>query len=97
MDDEAIATIIKYINEKLPEPDIKWTKEAFDTRTTERWAAFEIIERLMDRPFDMPDMVVYDYMIKMSVYSYYHDNTERKYIFRVASNTAEKILNLFVH
>lgn len=97
MDDAAISTILKYVDEKLVEPDLKWPKDAFKKRTYARWAAYEIIQRLMDRPFEMPDIIVYDYMIKMSVFSYFDDNEERKNMFKIASKTAEDILNLFVY
>ncbi len=97
MNDVAISTVIKYIEEKLFPPDIKWPKEIFKERTYSRWSAYEIIRRLMDRPFDMPDAVIDDFIIDMVIRTRRDDCDDRGYIFEPAIDTAEDIRNLFVY
>ena len=56
MNEVAICKIMSYIENNLFEPGYLWDKHIFKERSYSRWAAYEILERIMDNPFSSPDM-----------------------------------------
>lgn len=90
MYEQAAQTITRYIENTLYEPEICWGKEMFAYRSCERWAAYEIIERILDHPFDPPTETVEMFLLEMTGFSY--KNGAHKSIFEIARNTAEDIL-----
>jgi hypothetical protein len=84
-----------YINEYFIEPDGRFPKRLFEEMSYARWAAFEIVELLMDRPYDSPDEVVGDFLLRMALYSQTANTPEKKRIFSIGENVAEEILSLF--
>lgn len=90
---EATLTM-EYIDEHLFEPTRTWPKHLFEERTYARWAAYEIVRRFMDHPFDPPDLIVESFMLEMINYSRISTNPEAARIFEIAQDTAEDILCL---
>lgn len=68
MNDLEIQMVLRYIDEYLPEPNGLWTKEAIAERSYSRWAAYEIIHRLTERPFDPPEEVVEMFVLELTGY-----------------------------
>jgi hypothetical protein len=95
MNEQAVLTIQKYIDEYLFEPRSTWSKLEFDRRSYSIWAANEIITRLMDRPFDHPEIVIEGFLLEMIVFSHTKEESKRHFIFSVATEVAEDILYLF--
>lgn len=101
--DIAIGVIEQYINEHLLAPYATWDKYEFKKRSYERWAAYEICEKIMDSPLEDPSSVIETFMLGAQ---YYADICElrsdsiftlnRGFIFKCAASTAEKLLSLFV-
>lgn len=101
--DIAIEVIEQYINEHLLAPYATWDKYEFKKRSYERWAAYEICEKIMDSPLEDPSSVIETFMLKAQ---YYADICElrsdsiftlnRGFIFKCAANIAEELLSLFV-
>ena len=92
----AIQAIMKYIEECLFEPRASWSKYEFEKRSYSRWAAYEILERIMDHPMTSADTIIEDFILKMSLYTHVTENTKVNFIFSTALDTAEDILTLFI-
>ena len=90
----ATRLIITYMEECLFEPKACWPKYWFEQRVYSRWAASEILELIMDHPLTPPDEVVYEFILKMVIYSEITESKEKRFIFSTAMDTAEDILNL---
>lgn len=92
MNDEAVIKILRYLEEYLFEPMKDWPKEEFERRSYERWAAYEIVESLMDNPFTTADMVIDEFIFKMI--SFFLLAKEQKQQFIFAIDVAETIRSL---
>lgn len=95
MNEVAICKIMSYIENALFEPRYRWSESMFKERSYSRWAAFEILERIMDRPFTQPDLIIEEFIIKMAYFSCINEDTEASRMFIVARDAAEDILSLF--
>lgn len=85
---------MSYMEEHLFEPQVCWPKYYFEQRAYAQWAASEILELVMDHPLTPPDEVVYEFILKMVIYSEVTESREKRFIFSTARDTAEDILNL---
>ena len=94
MNDEAVIKVLRYLEEYLFEPMKNWPKEEFEKRSYERWAAYEIVESLMDHPFATVDMVIDEFILKMI--SFAHLAKEKKQQFIFAIDVAETIRSLLI-
>lgn len=94
MNDEAVTTIFRYLEEYLFEPMKNWPKDEFEKRSYERWAAYEIIESLMDNPFTTADMVIDEFILKMICFA--NLAKEKKQQFILAIDVAETIQSLLI-
>lgn len=92
----AVSIIQEYIDRHLFSPSFSWPKAEFEKRSYEQWAAYEIISRIMDRPFDMPICVIENFMFEMAMYACYGEDEHRSFIFQTAVETAEELILLFV-
>lgn len=95
MNELAIQKIMQCLEENLFEPNVGWPKEAFEERSYARWAAIELAEILMDRPYEFPDLIIEEFMFKMDFLARTSGDPKRKRIFSIAKSTAEDILTLF--
>lgn len=87
--------IFECLEENLVEPRNNWPTLIFEDRSYARWAATEIAEMLMDRPYDDPDLIVQEFMLKMMALENTTRDPAKKRIFNIAIETAEDILTLF--
>ncbi|HOQ38742.1 MAG TPA: hypothetical protein PLR73_13765 [Acetivibrio sp.] len=94
MNDEAVTTIFRYLEECLFEPMKDWPKEEFEKRSYERWAAYEIIESLMDNPFTTADMVIDEFILKMICFAHLAKEQKQQFIFAI--DVAETIRSLLI-
>lgn len=65
-------------------------------RSYAQWAAYEIINRIMDKPLDMPICIIEMFMYEMAMYACYGEDEQRSLIFQTAVDTAEELILLFV-
>lgn len=94
MHDEEVITIFRYLEECLFEPMKDWPKEEFERRSYERWAAYEIVELLMDNPFTTADMVIDEFILKMIYFAYLAKEQKQQFIFAI--DVAETIQSLLM-
>lgn len=87
--------IAESLEENLFEPNKNWPGAAFEDRSYARWAAMELVNRLMDYPHESPDLIVEEFMFKMEMFSAATDDPVKSRIFSVAKETAEDISTLF--
>lgn len=91
----AAYTIVESLEENLFEPNKNWPDTAFEDRSYARWAAMELANKLMDRPYEAPDLIIEEFMYKMEIFSMATDDPTKSRLFSVARDTAEDILTLF--
>lgn len=96
MNEAAVLAIINYMEECLFEPKRNWPEYWFNQKSYSRWAANEILERVMDHPMMPPIMVIEEFMITMDLYSCMAEDTRVSIIFSIAKDTAEDIMSLFL-
>ncbi len=86
-----------FVHEHLFSPSLSWDKYEFKKRSYEQWAAMEIIERIMDKPFDSPIDTIEKFMFEMYYCACFSgDDEPRTFIFQTAVETAEELALLFV-
>lgn len=91
MNEVEIKKISQYIENDLFEPGPNWPHHLFEERSYSRWAAFEILHRLMDYPFDQADVIIDGFIFEMSMFAH-GDNTNGRHIFSIAEKVARDIL-----
>lgn len=94
MNELEIKLVLKFIEDYLFEPTKSWPRDEFDERAYARWAAYEIVERLMDCPFDPPDLIIEEFMLELDIYSHQTKSEHIKDMFSIARDTALDILCL---
>ena len=94
--DTAVSTIHRYIDKHLFSPSASWEKCKFQKRSYQQWAAYEICDRILDKPFDDPIVVIDEFAMEMSVYASHGTDDFRKIIFENAAEIAEDLILLFV-
>lgn len=99
MNDTAIKIVSDFIDKNLTDPQIYWAPGMFLQRSYERWAAYEIINKLLDKPFDPPLETIEAFMYESSIRSTFYealDNEDKAYMFSIAAYISETILRLFL-
>jgi len=91
-DDTAVVTrIIDYMENGLFLPAINWPKEEFEERSYARWAADDILQRIMDNPLFPPDLIIEMYKLEMAAYA---ELNEEIRMFAIAVSTADELLTV---
>lgn len=88
----AVDRLLNYIDAYLFAPEISWDSYQFEERSYERWAAFELLERMMDHPLEDPETLVEEFVFMVDLYSRLHKDSKTSFIFTTAKETAEDIL-----
>lgn len=94
--DTSVSIIHKYADKYLFSPSFSWDKYEFRKRSYQQWAAYEIINRIMDNPLDAPMDTIEKFIVEMAFYACYGEDEHRSWIFQTAAETAEEIILLFV-
>ena len=92
----AVSIIQRYVDEHLFSPSFTWPKYEFRKRSYQQWAAYEICDRIMDKPFDDPITIIENFMFEMAMYACYGEDEQHSFIFQNAVETAEELSLLFV-
>jgi len=88
--------IYQYIKENLFDAPASWPKQEIEKRSYQQWAAYEIVNRILDHPLDMPIDTIDSFMYEMAMYACYGEDEHRSRIFQIAVETAEDVALLFV-
>lgn len=96
MIDIAVEIIREYVQENLFDPTISWDKYEFKKRSYSHWAAYEILNRVIDHPLDAPLDTIENFMFEMTMYACCSENKQRILIFQTAAETAEEIALLII-
>ena len=92
--DTAVQALLDYLRES-DEPEIFWPRHHFEESCFSRWAAWEMIEAILDHPFDDPEDVIEEFTMKMVIFSSIADGTDEGRIFSIAADCADECLTLF--
>ena len=82
--DTAVQAFLDYLNES-DEPEIYWPRHHFEESCFSRWAAWEMIEAIMDHPMEDPEDVIEEFTMKMVIFSSIADGTDEGRIFSIAA------------
>lgn len=93
MNDLAIEIIRKYIVD-LENRAYLWQKPSFKQNSYAKWAANELLECIRNRPTTSVIVTIEDFIRRMDRYSCM--NLKNSYMFSVAHDTAEDILDIFL-
>lgn len=93
MNDLAIEIIQKYIAD-LEKQNHFWQKSSFKQNSYAKWAANELLECIKNRPKTSVIVTIEDFIRKMDRYSCM--SLKNSYMFSVAHDTAEDILDIFL-
>ena len=93
--DLAAEIVMTALEENLPEPNRNWPMDIFEEQSYARWAAYELVNLLMDRPHECPDLIIEEFIFKMAVMEHAADDPMKSRIFGIAKDTAKDILTLF--
>lgn len=96
INEEAVIKIMNYIYSHCFEPDVKFPTAWFDQMSYSNWAAYEILELVMDHPLDDPSLLIDEFIIKMELFTLVGGPFEKGIIFSIAKDTAEDIQLLFI-
>jgi hypothetical protein len=96
MNEREILRVLDYMGENLPEPNrAECGTEPICQRprlSYSRWAADEILNRLLDRPFTQAAETVEEFIVKMAYFLCVAGEAGTAAIFSAAKDTAEEIL-----
>lgn len=106
MNEQDISKLEQYIETYLFVPSVGWLRDAFNVQIYSRWAANEILYRMMDEATKVPEHIsgipqrstleIIDEFIDEVEYCYeITKKPNAKLIFYVAANAAKNILILF--
>ena len=73
----AVSIIQRYVDDHLFSPSFTWPKYEFRKRSYQQWAAYEICDRIMDKPFDDPITIIENFMFEMAMYACYGEDEQR--------------------
>lgn len=90
--DNAIPRIQDYIESYCSVLDIPCGTDLFKKRSYRRWAAYEICDSIMNRPFDNVDAIVEDFMFLMMACMSFDHSDQCNMVFHCALETAEALL-----
>lgn len=90
---DSVIIIHNYINKNLFTPCHNWPEFEFKRRCYARWAAYEIINRIIEIPESEIFLTILYFMHEMDEFAGIRKDSE--FIFITARNTAEEILSLF--
>lgn len=94
MHDLAVQKILSCLDDILFEPDKRWSNDDFERQSYARWAAYEIINLIMDKPYDMPEIAAEEFMYTMATFAAFTKNSKKRRIFEIACDTANDILTI---
>lgn len=107
MYEKTLLVIQEYIDTRLYIPLLRWPKDEFDKRCYSRWAANEILERLIDETMRLPQFItgreskspldiISEFISELDYYVDISEDKRTRLIFSAAKDTATEIILLFL-
>lgn len=90
-----LETLERYVDENLFMPSPRWPTYEFDVRCYERWAANEVIYKIMHETED-PIVIMQDFYKQVKKCMFEADSPEVRLIFSTAVETIEELGSLLV-
>lgn len=94
--EEAAYKIVKYIDEEMQDPHKSWSGYEQMLLSYSQWAAYELVNLLLDNPFGNPISTIDYFLLKMELYYRSSKNEKSRLVFLRALKTAEEIGIMFV-
>lgn len=94
MCEDAIAKLFQCLDENLREPTGWWPSNEFEERVMARWTVYELIDQLLDRPYDDPFLIVQEFMLDMMRLACQTRYENKRRTFEIACSTAEDVLTI---
>ena len=90
MNDRAVYTLIRFLDEYSEPPGLDWPQEESEEVTFSRWAAEELLNLVMDHPMTPAEDTIEEFIIKMETAT----KRDCGRIFSIAAQTAREFLDL---
>lgn len=94
MCETAIGKLFECLDENLKEPVGWWPEDEFEERAMARWAVYEMINKIIERPFEDPKDVVYDFLLEMMGRASTANSEQKERTYTIACDTAEDVLTI---
>lgn len=94
MNERAIYRLLECLEENLVEPNYFWPQDMFEEQSYARWAVYEIINMLMDRPFQEAQDVVEDFILRMCWLKSTTEVDQKIRLYEIAIETAKDVLTI---
>lgn len=93
MNEVEMLSIMQYLEVCLPEPNLSQGKKEFEKYSYSRWAVFEIINRMMDKPFISAWDVIDNFILDMTYISFMTLDTKKDRICNISIDVAYSLLS----
>lgn len=90
-----MVVIYNYIEKHLFSPAAAWSDYEFKRRSYARWAACEIMDRVMKSEDKEPFFIILYFIYQTDKLAEIREDSDAEFIFKTARQTAEEILELF--
>lgn len=94
MNERAIYRLLECLEENLVEPNYFWPQDMFEEQSYARWAVYEVINMIMDRPFQEAQDVVEDFILRMCWLKSTTEVDQKIRLYEIAIETAKDILTI---
>lgn len=93
---ENIEKITNYANKHFLEANISQSNQDIMKQAYERWAIDEILLEMMEHPMTDAGLLIERFILKVEFFLCMSENPTNNFIFKVAGNTAKKLLGLIL-
>ncbi len=93
---DVITDIIWHVETNYQEPNISLSEDVFEEYSYSRWVAFEILNKIMDKPHLSAENIVYDFVIYMTYMSFTTLNKMQGRLCEISIKVANDILSFIV-
>lgn len=91
--DLAAQLLIRYMDTMLKEPSTNLPRAYFEQRVYSKWAAGELLTRVMDNPYENPFDVIEFYILELECCVCTAGDGPNRRMFKIAKEVAEDILD----
>lgn len=92
MNERALLTIIKALDDYMEPPRVDWTDHEKEEVTFSRWALEEILNLVWENPCTPASDIIEEFALKLEFWTLTAVNRDQKRIFGIAAETAWEFL-----
>lgn len=90
--DNVTSRIQSYIEQHCSIPNTPCNTNLFKKRSYRRWAAYEVYNLILDKPFEDANTIIEDFIFLLMAYNTFDHSDQCSMVFHCALETAETLL-----